>query len=205
MNSVRRMMRGFLMGGALVAVFAGCSPVGPPAATRVLPEVESMFAFAAYPGAVTEDNGWAAYTSGSGFLGIEPSNYGTRVQRTTDAPETILAHYKRLAAQNGWEYNENIDPTGGSCGGISYNASMFVSRYSLRIGIVRTNRFVNAGPAEPCPTTPPPSFMPTPGPGFIPTPGPEGAAPSPEATPSPQPTQTPQVFWYIEQNAQANR
>jgi hypothetical protein len=180
---MQRVLRGLGVLGLLV--IAACSG-GP----RVAPELQSMQAFAAYPGAVTVQEPFMG-NSGFGSLGIQTSVY--RVQRTTDSHEKIVAHYKRLAADNGWRFVEYVDPTGGPCSTPSYRFEMRARQYKVWTSIEGNFLYPNQV-SEPCPDTPLPSFSPTP--------PPEGVESSPE--PTPQPSFGPREFWYLNQNISTN-
>lgn len=192
---MKRVFRALLAGAVLSLAFAGCSPPG----GRVAPEVQSIFSFAAYPGATTESE-LSVDAGGTGFLGLEPGKYGRRVQRTTDQPAKILAYYKALAAQHGWRYEETTGPTEDSCQGMRYGASMNVERFNLDINLSPEKPVpgIIYGYSDACPETPPPTSA-------VPEPGPSvGSVPeaSPPVTPVPQPTPSPPPFWYIEQGAE---
>lgn len=148
-----------------------------------------MLLFASYPGAATERE-LASSAGGSGFLGLESARFGERIQRTTDQPEKILAHYKSLAAQNGWEYRETVERTGGPCESIRYNVAMNVSQFNLDIYLSPEKPLSFSEPAPPCPETPLPVDENT-----------EASAP---VVATPQPTPSPPPFWYIEQRARTN-
>ena len=80
--------------GAIALLVSGCAT-----GTAVAPpEVTSMLAFSAYPGATLIDE----QIGDPGPQTPWTSGYGMRIYETGDAPAKVKTHYEKLAMTHGW-------------------------------------------------------------------------------------------------------